>query len=414
MVDPISDEPIAGAPITDAELRERTLGQLANRRQWLQFSAIRVSRIALRSLFHQKGKLLSALAGVSFSATLALAQIGIYVGFLDACSGLITHAGADVWVMARGTQALDFGRPLPESTRAVVASLACVQSVRGLLTSFVPVQKTSRGDLNAFMVGFEHSEAILPWSLAAGLPSDLHAPLRVAIDEADMKRLELPPEPLGVELRVNGEEARVAAITSGVRSFTLSPYMFAEIENVRRFAGVADGQSSYWLAEVKDAVCVPEVIDRIQRNPELQAFSSQDFRAKTEAYWINGSGAGIALGFSTVLSVVVGCIIVAQTLYTIAKDHERELAGMKAMGATQSDLVAFVQVQAGVLALVGVAVGFVGAMGAARLAATFGLSIVLSPRVILAGAAAIFGMCAVATIASSRVVLKVDPCALFR
>ncbi len=398
----------------EVDLRNRTLAHLAKQRGWQVPSLKRVARIALRSLAHQKGKLLAALAGVSFSATLVLAQMGIYVGFLEACSGLISHAGGDVWVMARGTPALDFARPLPESTRAMVKSLSCVRAVRGLLTTFVPVQKAAGADVNAFLVGFEPSRAVLPWSLEAGLPPDLHAPLRIAVDRADVKRLGLPAEAVQSELHVNGEDARVVAVTSGIRSFTLSPYMFAEIENVRRFAGVADGQSSYWLVDVKDTPCVQEVIDRVQKNTELQACSTEEFRARTESYWIHGSGAGIALGFSTALSVVVGCIIVAQTLYTIAKDHERELAGLKAMGATQGDLVAFVQVQAAALALVGVLVGCVGAMGAAMVAANFGLTMVLSASVLLAGTMAIIGMCAVAALASARVVLRVDPCVVFR
>jgi len=401
-------------PENQADLRNRTLKYLSGRRDSRIFSLKRVARIALRSLCHQKGKLVAALAGVSFSATLVFAQIGIYVGFLQACSGLISHAGGDVWVMARGTPALDFTRPLPESTRGVIASLSCVRSVRGLLTSFVPVRQAAGANVNTFMVGIEPSQVVLPWSLEIGLPSDLHAPLSVAVDRADVQRLGLPPNPLGSELRVNREEARVVAVTSGIRSFTLSPYLFAEIGNVRRFADVSDGASSYWLVDVKDKPCVQEVIDRVQKNPELQAWSAREFREKTESYWVTGSGAGVALGFSTALSIVVGGIIVAQTLYTIAKDHERELAGLKAMGATKSDLIAFVQVQAAALALVGVIVGFVGSMAAAQIAMSFRLAIILSAEVLLVGTLAIIGMCVVATIASARVVLKVDPCAVFR
>jgi len=403
-------------PDPDFVLRERTLGQLTAQLRCSYVSSFaRVARMALRSLLHQKGKLVAAVAGVSFSSTLALAQIGIYVGFLNACSGLITHAGGDVWVMARGTQTLDFARPLPESTRALVAVPGCVRSVRGLLTAFVPVQRAEGGEINAFMVGFERSEdVVLPWSLRAGLPADLHAPLRLAIDQADTKRLGLGSGTVGAALRVNEEDARVVAVTSGIRSFTLSPFMFAEIENVRRFAGVIDGQSSFWLADVEDAACEGELIERVRRNPALDALRKDDFRAKTESYWVNGSGAGIALGFSTLLSLFVGCIIVAQTLYTIAKDHERELAGMKAMGATRGDLVAFVQVQAAVLAVVGLLIGLGGAAAVAVAAATVGLVIVLSAPVLLAGFAAVFAMCAVATIASSRVVLRVDPCAVFK
>lgn len=38
---------------------------------------------------------------------LVFVQGGVYVGFLEAAAGLITHIGGDVWVMSRGTHALD-------------------------------------------------------------------------------------------------------------------------------------------------------------------------------------------------------------------------------------------------------------------------------------------------------------------
>ena len=43
-------------------------------------------RIALLSLAHDRGKLVASLAGVAFAATLVVAQIGLYVGFLDSSS----------------------------------------------------------------------------------------------------------------------------------------------------------------------------------------------------------------------------------------------------------------------------------------------------------------------------------------
>ena len=74
-------------------------------------------RIALKSLLHDRGKAAAALAGVAFATTLLLVQSGVYLGFLETSAGLISRVGGDVWVMARGTPALEFGDPLSPAAR---------------------------------------------------------------------------------------------------------------------------------------------------------------------------------------------------------------------------------------------------------------------------------------------------------
>src|SRR5205823_5692141 len=81
-----------------------------------------------------------------------------------------------------------------------------------------------------------------------------------------------------------------------------------------------------------------EVAREIEREPELKVWTRSEFRKMTEDYWVEGSGAGIALGLSAILGVVVGFVIVGQTLYTLTKEHLKELATLKAIGATGAEL----------------------------------------------------------------------------
>src|SRR5260370_29743942 len=70
----------------------------------------------------------------------------------------------------------------------------------------------------------------------------------------------------------------------------------------------------------------------------------------TERYWVHGSGAGGALAFSAVFSLAVGAVIVGQTLYSIVKEHMRELATLRAMGGTRRELLSFIGWQSSTLA----------------------------------------------------------------
>jgi hypothetical protein len=51
-----------------------------------------------------------------------------------------------------------------------------------------------------------------------------------------------------------------------------------------------------------------------------------------------------------VFSLAVGAVIVAQTLYSIVKDHMRELATLRAMGGTRRELLSFIGWQSSTLA----------------------------------------------------------------
>ncbi|MBI4953649.1 MAG: hypothetical protein HY908_16610 [Myxococcales bacterium] len=372
-------------------------------------------QVALASLLHDRGKFLGAVAGVSFAATLLLLQVGIYVGFLETSALLVGRLGGDIWVMARGTEVIDNGEPLSSGSRARVASHGCVRAVRGLVFSFGGVRK-SNGALDAVqLVGFERGPTLLPWSLATGLPEDLRAPDRVSVDTIDLAKLRLPDDPRGARLELGGHTVQVAAVTRGIRSFTLTPYVFADIATARRVLGLADGQAHYWVVDLADPSCGPRVAREIEaRHPDLQAWTTDTFRKKTEDYWVASSGAGVALGFSALLGLIVGVVIVGQTLYSVTREHERELATLKAVGATRGELASFVAWQAVLLAVLGGATGLVFAFVGQRLLAEAGLMVVLSPRVLALAGVAVAGMCATASLGSVRRILRLDAAEVFR
>lgn len=373
--------------------------------------------VALRSLTHDRGKLLGAAAGVAFAAALLLLQVGIYEGFRDTSALLIDHLGGDVWVMARGTEVVDSGEALSGGSRARVGSLPCVRGVRGLVFQFVSMRKPN-GALDAVqVVGLDGAPgpSLMPWSMERGLPIDLHAPDRISVDAIDLGKLHLPPDPRGTHVQIGGKTVEIAAVTRGIRSFTLTPYVFADLATARRITGLGERQVHYWVLDLADASCAPSVASAIaERDSDLQALVTASFRAKSIDYWVGGSGAGTALGFSALLGLVVGTVIVGQTLYSVTREHERELATLKAIGATRLELASFVAWQAALLAVIGGTTGLVMAVLGKRLLADAGLMVVMSPHVLFMAGAAVLGMCAAASVGSVRKVLHLDAAEVFK
>jgi putative ABC transport system permease protein len=371
-------------------------------------------RIAFRSLFHDRTRLAASLAGVAFASILVFTQLGLFGGFLYTCSALIEKLGGDVWVMARGTEMADAGEALAAGSRAVAEAQPCVARVRPLVFGWGTARKP-RGTLESIrVVGTAIGDGpLMPWDAVAGLPQDLAAPMRVSVDAVDLGKLQLPRNPLGARMELGGHTVEVAVVSRGIRSFTTLPMVFANLDTARRILGIPSGAVNFWILDLRDPACTDAVIRAVEVMPGLQARRRADFMSETETYWVVGSGAGAILTFVAFLGLVIGAVIVGQTLYSLTRDHHRELATLKAVGATQLELVGFVAWQAALLAVVGIAVGYGAAYGMRALAHDAGVTIVLAPWVVGAATGSLVLMCVGASLLGVRRVLKLEPAEVF-
>lgn len=372
-------------------------------------------RISLRSLWFERGKLFAALCGVAFAANLVLVQAGLFFGFERASTAVITRAGGDLWVMARGTQLVDFADALSPGVGDVVRAEPCVLRARPVIFSWASIRKPSGGIDNVQLIAVEGAPGrALPWSLAEGLPGDLRAPMRVAVDAADLHRLEIPEPAIGARLELQDRAVYVGAVTHGIRSFTVVPYLFADPREARRILGLADGQATFWALDLRDPGCADEVKASIEQHPDLAVRDREEFEGMTSHYWVIGSGAGATLAFAALLGLIVGLVVVGQTLYSLTESRSRELATLKTMGASGGELAAFVLWQAGFLAAVGSVIGLGWAWGLKVLVLKIGLTVVLDTTVIVAGLGTIVMMCALASLASVRKVIRLEAAKVFR
>lgn len=370
--------------------------------------------IALRSLLLDRGKLVAALLGVAFATALLLVEIGLYVGLVDGASALVRRVGGDVWLMARGTEVIDNADTLPAGSDARLRADPCVVGVRSLIVATVPVRKPSGAIDFVQVVGTELDVSPpIPWSLTQGRIGDLAAPLAVAIDEHDVEKLQLAAA-IGATFEISGARVHVVAMTTGIRAFSLNPYVFTDLANARRLAKLGDGEVHYWVAKARDASCVRDLLSAFPRGAAVEARTTRDLASMTERYWVQGSGAGAALAFSALFSLAVGAIIVGQTLYAITKEHIRELATLRAMGGTRGEIVAFIAWQAATFAFIGggggAAIAFALRAGLSR----GGIEVALTAVVLGTGAAAVAVMCAVATVPSALRALRVGPAEILR
>lgn len=372
-------------------------------------------RIAIQSLLFDRGKLVASLLGVALATTLGFVQIGLYRGFQISASTIIQHVGGDLWLIPSGIDVLDNAQALSPGPRNLLLSHPCVTDVRAVIYGFVLIQKPSGTRTTALIVAVEPRPGRkVPWAIADGAIADLDQPLRISVDRTDLGKLELPLDALGAKFEISGREVVVAAITDGIRSFTLNPYFFTSMTNGRRLVNLGEHEAMYYAVDLTDASCAGELADWMKGQPDVRLLETAQWMKKTEDYWVGGSGAGLVLAFTAVLGLIVGGVIVGQTLYSMTKEHLLELATLKALGARPGELAGFVLWQVTFLGAIGGAAGFAIALALQRLLAHAGLTVVLSPGTIGLSGAATFAMCLLASITSLRAVFKVETAQVLR
>ena len=158
-------------------------------------------------------------------------------------------------------------------------------------------------------------------------------------------------------------EVTVDAVTQGIRSFTTLPYVFTTLATARTLLNASPDQSSYTSCNVAPGTSIETVRAALSsRLPDAEILTHAEFRKRSLDYWLFETGAGSALIAGAALGIIVGIVIVAQTLYASTKDHLNEFATLRALGASAGYINKVILMQAVLSALIGYLLGMVLSM----------------------------------------------------
>ena len=147
---------------------------------------------------------------------------------------------------------------------------------------------------------------------------------------------------------------RVAAVTDGIRSFTTTPYVFVDLKSARTYTGTPKERVNDLLVRLNKGADPQKVAEAIRAQVGgAEVLTSNEFRSRSRSFWLFGTGAGAALFAGALLGVIVGTVIVAQTLYSSTKDHLSEFATLRAMGSSNAYIYNVIIYQALLNAVIG-------------------------------------------------------------
>lgn len=372
-----------------------------------------VVKLAYRNLFHDRLSFMVTVVGIVFSVVLVAIQCGIYLGSEKKIAAILDQAPADLWVVPLGTKSYDDPSPLSGRERHMALSVPGVASAEDMVVSFARWRKPQGGTTTVLLIGSEAiSDAPLPWNIEEGSRKALEAPDTVAIDKSYFPDLGITA--VNDKAEINGVTVEIAATTKRIRSFTTLPFVFTNIEEARRLTGTLQNQATYERIKLAPGADLETVRAEItKRLPDAEVLTQNEFRKRSQGYWLFQTGAGAALIAGAVLGLIVGIVIVAQTLYSSTKDHINEFATLRALGAGAGYIVKVILLQAVLSGLIGFGLGFLLSLAVISAAQDTKLTIVMTPELAIALFAITIGMCIFAAISAIVKVVRIDPAVVF-
>ncbi len=368
--------------------------------------------LALKTLFHEKVRLATTLAGIIFSTILTLTQVGMYFGFMRNATTIIRNTDADIWITSKNIQNFDFANPVPEDRLNVARAFAGVAAAERLLLTWGFLKLANGGQEQVQIVGFNPDTGrASPWSMHSGDAGDVKGGRYMIIDKTSEQRLgHLEP---GHTYELSDRKFKLVGLSTGIKSFTTAPIIFMSYNSAQQF--YPPDYATFIIVKVKDGVSAEAIAGALRKSlKDNDVYTRDGFVYKTIMYWTVQTGMGMGFFLTALLGIMVGGAIVGQTIYANTMEHIKEYGTLKAMGARNWDLYKIIFSQAGISAIIGYAVGVLVILSVKGAIEKVGVTLYLSLNLYAVLFVVMLGTCFLSAYFSIMKVKSLDPVMVFR
>jgi putative ABC transport system permease protein len=312
-------------------------------------------------LWHERGRFLTGVLAVAFSALLITVQSGMLLGVFSIMSIPVDHASrqlkgddaVDVWVGHPAVLSVDLGQPIPEAWLLRLARQPEFDRVEVSVIAFAnwtrPFDQvalwerrhgkhssgaTAGGSEACTIIGTRLSDGAIGVASEMRDRPDLRARLQepgaIVVDESEKERLGL--ERVGDIGLINGRRVRLIGWVKGVKAIG-GPFIFCSLETARAILRFQTDQATFLLGRCRRPQEAVTVAARLKGEYlDVSVFTSSELSFQTRWHWLTKTRVGIAMGITAVLGLIVGAVITSQTLYGATVALRDQFATLVAMG----------------------------------------------------------------------------------
>ena len=392
--------------------------------------------LAGRDILHAWGKFVFTGIGLGLLIGVTLVMAGVYRGMVDDGKALLDNSGADLWVVQKDTLG-----PYAESSslnddayRTILAMPGVAQAANVTYLT-MQVQK-GNNDVRAMVVGIAPGEP----GATPGWPPYLVAGRQITRSHYEVVADIATDFKLGDRLTIRRNQYTVVGLTRRMVSSSGDPMVFIPLKDAQEAQFLKDNDAIWQnrrrtevnpelnrpgVPGLLDAVIASQntnpfvnaVLVRLEpgHTPEEVAESIRRWRrltvytrAQMEDILVGKLIATSAkqIGMFLVILAIVSAAIVAFIIYTLTMDKIREIAVLKLIGTRDRTIAVMIMQQAIALGVIGFVVGKITATFSAPL---FPKYVLLVPFDAIVGFFSVLVICALASILTIRIALRVDP-----
>jgi putative ABC transport system permease protein len=312
-----------------------------------------MNKLIFANLLHRPLRSIISVLAVAIEVVMILSIVGVFMGMLNDQKDRTNGIGADLLLRPSNASYMNGvgGAPMP------ARNIEAIRRLPHVAVASPVIQNLSTSGKIEVLYGIEYSSfnALKPFAFISGGP--FQGPYDAIVD--DVFAGSDGGYHVGDTISLLKHPFRI----SGIVEHGKGGRKLVDIDTMGQMMG-AEGKASVFYIKCDSLANQDLVIREIHATRGLE-----DTQIQTMDEWLSMMtpeklpGFNIALDVVTGIAVIVGFLVIFQSMYTAVLERTREIGILKSMGASKTTIVTVVLRETALLALAGVLLGIVGVFG---------------------------------------------------
>lgn len=312
-----------------------------------------MNKLVFANLLHRPLRSVISVFAVAIEVVMILSIVAIFMGMLDDQKQRTNGIGADIVVAPSNASFMNgvSGAPMSVKLADVFRKMPHVAAASPAISNF-----NMSGSVEILWgIDYPTFNALKPFVFLSGGP--FQGPFDVIVDDIYAKGA--PGRTVGSHITILNHSFRICGIVeSGKGGRRLIP-----INTMAELTG-NDGKASVIYLKADDPANDQQIIDEIHATRGLENYKVQTMADIISLYTpARFPGFNLALNVVITIAVIVGFLVIFQSMYTAVLERTREIGILKSLGSSKLTIVSVVLRETGVLAVAGVLLGIIATYG---------------------------------------------------
>ncbi len=312
-----------------------------------------MNKLVFANLLHRPMRSIISVLAVAIEVVMILSIVAIFMGMLDDQKNRTNGIGADLVVAPSNASFMGgvSGSVIPIQLGPYLAKLPHITIAAPVISNF-----SMTGSVEIlYGIDYASYNALKPFVFLSGGP--FQGPYDVIVDDVFARAA--PGHHVGDSINIYNRSFRICGIVeSGKGGRKLVP-----IATLGTMIG-ADGKASVIYLKADSPANDQAIIDEIHSTKGLGNYKIQTMSDLISLYTPSRfPGFDLALNVVISIAVIVGFLVIFQSMYTAVLERTREIGILKSLGSSKLTIVSVVLRETGVLAIAGVCLGIAGTYG---------------------------------------------------